>query len=79
MVGQSWRNGCKCVAEEINPIISYSIAVMLITALGTENAVERVFFSYVLNFNVLLHLEGIESKCFSNRSILKYRLSGSTT
>lgn len=51
---------------------------MLITALGTENAVES-FFSDVLNFNDLLHLEGIESKCFSSRSMLMYPLSDSTT
>lgn len=28
---------------------------------------------------ILLHLEGIKSRCFSGRSMLKYPLPGSTT
>lgn len=64
--------------RKTNPIISYFTAIMLSTALGTENAVES-FFAYVLNFNDLLHLEGIESKCFSSRSMLKCPLPESAT
>lgn len=36
--------------RKTNPIISCSTAIMLITALGIENAVPS-FFAYVLNFN----------------------------
>lgn len=64
--------------RKTNPIVSYSTAIVVITTLGIENAVEFFFFAYVLNFNDLLHLEGIESKCFSSRSMLKCPLSEST-
>lgn len=56
--------------KKISSIISYSVAVMLITALGTEMLL-RVF-SHVLNFSDLLPLEGIKSSCFSSKSMLTY-------